>query len=65
MFLFIVLITAINSLEERFEQIEDHSKHLQFLYDINELQNCDKNDLKEICKNLQAVLTADNSDVNG
>lgn len=64
-FFFMVLDTAINSLGERFEQMEDHSKHFQFLYDINELQNCDKDDLKEKCKNLQTVLTADNSDVNG
>lgn len=45
--------------------MEDHRKHFQFLYDVNELQNCDKNDPKEMCKNLQAVLTAVNSDVNG
>lgn len=60
-----VLETAINSLEERFEQMEDQSKHFQFLYDINELQNCDKDDLKEKFKNLQTVLTTGNSDING
>lgn len=64
-FFFIVLDTAIRSVSERIEQMEDHSKHFQFLYDINQLQDCDKKSREEKCRNLQAILTAENSDVNG
>lgn len=65
-FVVVVLDTAINSLTERFEQMENHSKHFQFLYDIKQLEKCEKDAIREQCRNLQSVLTADDkSDING
>lgn len=65
-FFYVVLDTANNAISERFEQMDKHSKHFGFLYDMKELNNCEKDVLKEHCMNLQSVLTADNeSDING
>lgn len=45
---FVVLDTAIiDSLSERFEQMENHSKHFEFLYDIKQLEKCEKYAIKE------------------
>lgn len=65
-FFFVILDTAINSLSERFELMKNHSKNFEFLYDIKQLAECEKDAIKEKCKNLQTVLTADGkSDING
>lgn len=66
-FFFVVLDTTISSLSERFEQLQNHGKHFQFLYNLKQLEECgNKDTIKEKCRNLQSVLTAgDNSDISG
>lgn len=65
-FFFVVLDTAISSLKERFELMENHSKSFSFLYDINNLQTWDKKNLKDACTQLHSVLTdGKECDING
>lgn len=62
---FHIMDTAINSLELRFSQISEHSKHFAFLYNIYALRELPKDKLLEHCKNLEAILTHENSsDIN-
>ncbi|KAJ8867944.1 hypothetical protein PR048_031753 [Dryococelus australis] len=56
-FLFSVLDTAISSLKERFELMENHSKSFKFLYDIENLQTRYTNELKDVCTHLHSVLS--------
>lgn len=65
-FFFVVLDKAINSLDERLELLRNHGNNFQFLYDLNLVEELNKEEVKEKCKNLEAVLTAaNNSDING
>lgn len=65
-FFYVVLDTTINSLTERFELLENHSKHFQFLYDMKALEKCEKDQISKQCENLQTILTVNgSSDVNG
>ena len=48
-FFFVVLDTAISSIKERFELMENHSKSFKFLYDIGNLQTWDRKELKDAC----------------
>lgn len=62
---FHIIDTAINSLELRFSQITEHSKHFAFLYNIYALRELPKDELLEHCKNLETILTHENScDIN-
>ncbi|XP_016850373.2 uncharacterized protein LOC100552400 [Anolis carolinensis] len=66
-FFFVVLDTAISSLEERFELMDNHSESFKFLYDISNLGKClNDKELKNACQHLQTVLTdGEDHDVNG
>nr|XP_016850957.1 PREDICTED: zinc finger MYM-type protein 1-like [Anolis carolinensis] len=66
-FFFVVLDTAISSLEERFELMDNHSESFKFLYDISSLGKClNDKELKNACQHLQTVLTdGEDHDVNG
>nr|XP_016851220.1 PREDICTED: uncharacterized protein LOC107983214 [Anolis carolinensis] len=66
-FFFAVLDTAISSLKERFQLMDNHSGSFKFLYDISNLGKCLKeNDLKYACQRLETVLTdGEDHDVNG
>lgn len=65
-FFFHVIDTAINSLDLRFTQISEHSNHFAFLYDIYGLRDMCKEELIAHCKDLEVVLTdQESSDING
>lgn len=65
-FFFVVLDTAISSLKERFELMENHSKSFKFLYDIGNLQTWDRKELKDACTHLHNVLSdGEECDING
>lgn len=59
-FFYVVLDIAIESLEERFEQLGNHNQNFGFLYDIHNLADCDKKDLRDKSFNLQKILTHEN-----
>jgi len=57
---------AINSINDRFEQIKEHSDYFSFLYDINKLEDMTYDNLLNHCKDLQLFLTdRDSADING
>ncbi|KAK2723813.1 hypothetical protein QYM36_002232 [Artemia franciscana] len=57
-FFFVMLNTAISSLEEGFELMDNHRESFKFIYDIQSLQNfADKEELNKACKHLQIVLS--------
>ena len=57
----VIVDTAINSLTERFEQLQHHSSYFKFLYDIKALNTYSESDLLKCCKNLETVLTSNNT----
>lgn len=60
-----IIDTAINSLELRFSQITEHSKYFAFLYNVYAIREMPKDELLNNCKNLQTILTHENSyDIN-
>uniref|UniRef100_A0A8C5Q8G0 TTF-type domain-containing protein n=1 Tax=Leptobrachium leishanense TaxID=445787 RepID=A0A8C5Q8G0_9ANUR len=59
---FCILDVCINSLEERFEQLQHHSRHFQFLYNIQQLKDVPQETLMKNCLDLQDVLTDKNSE---
>lgn len=62
----VILDTAIASLKERFELMENHSKVFEFLYNINSLRTWKQEKLKTACTNLQTTLTVgEDQDVDG
>lgn len=64
-FFYVVLDTAISSLEERFQVMKSHSDSFKILYDIGGLK-LDDEDLKKACKDLETVLSVgDDHDING
>ncbi|XP_062829405.1 zinc finger MYM-type protein 1-like [Anolis carolinensis] len=66
-FFFVVLDTAISSLKERCELMENHSESFKFLYDISRLgKSLNETELKNDCQHLQTVLSdGEDCDVNG
>ncbi|CAG5032501.1 unnamed protein product [Parnassius apollo] len=58
---FHIVDTAINSLELGFFQVSKHIKYFAFLYNIYALRELPKDELLEYCKNLEAILTHENS----
>lgn len=50
---------AINSLEQRFNQLESHSQLFEFLYDIPALKSKDSKDILKLCQDLHVKLTDD------
>ncbi|XP_062829387.1 uncharacterized protein LOC100558310 [Anolis carolinensis] len=66
-FFFVVLDTAISSLKERLELMENHSESFKFLYDISRLgKSLNETELKNDCQHLQTVLSdGEDCDVNG
>lgn len=61
-----ILDIAINSINDRFEQLKEHSDYFLFLYDINKLKNMTYEELLNHCKDLQLFLTdGDSADING
>ena len=56
-FFYFVIDVAINSLEERFIQMEKHNDTFGFLYNIFALKNQTKNYIINFCKDLQLYLT--------
>lgn len=63
---FCILDTAINSLDLRFTQMNEHSSYFAFLYNIYDLREMPKNELLEHCKNLENILRdADSLDISG
>ncbi|XP_065642688.1 uncharacterized protein LOC136074310 [Hydra vulgaris] len=62
-----ILDIAINSIEERFNQLNEHCDAFQFLYDIaNIKKDFSKKSLREKCLNLQKILGTDTSaDIDG
>ncbi|CAH2295706.1 zinc finger MYM-type 1-like [Pelobates cultripes] len=56
-----ILDVCINSLDERFGQIKHHSKHFQFLYNIQKLKDIPREAVMEYCIDLQNILTDDKS----
>jgi hypothetical protein len=47
----------LQSLEQRFLQLQQHNIHFNFLYNISSLRNMSKEHLMKHCVDLQAVLT--------
>ncbi|XP_065642454.1 uncharacterized protein LOC136074081 [Hydra vulgaris] len=62
-----ILDSAINSIEERFNQLNEHCDAFQFLYNIaNSKKDFSKESLGEKCLNLQKKLSTDTSaDIDG
>lgn len=48
-FFLIILDTVINLLSRRFELMKNHSKHFEFLYNIKQQEECEKDAIKEKC----------------
>lgn len=65
-FFYYILDVAINSINERFEQLKEHSDYFLFLYDISKLKCMPHEDLLKHCNDLQLLLTdGDSVDING
>ncbi|XP_065659594.1 uncharacterized protein LOC136083779 [Hydra vulgaris] len=62
-----ILDSAINSIEEKFNQLNEHCDSFQFLYNIaNIKKSFSKENLKEKCLNLPKILSTDTSaDIDG
>lgn len=56
-FYFFTLDVAIASLEERFQQMKNHSCNFDFLYGVSNIKSFPKSELIEKCEQLQEVLT--------
>lgn len=54
-----LLDTCINSIGKRFEQLEQHNKYFNFLYDFPALKNKGSEEILERCQNLHSQLTND------
>ncbi|MGH0179451.1 UNVERIFIED_CONTAM: hypothetical protein FKN15_001867 [Acipenser sinensis] len=48
--------TALQSVEHRFEQLQEHCGYFRILYDIHNVRDLDKDELRSMCKNLQTHL---------
>ncbi|KAL4122325.1 hypothetical protein QTP88_014679 [Uroleucon formosanum] len=65
---FYILDVALNSLEERFEQLHNHCYNFKFLYDISSLKSITKDNIVKNCMDLQLLLSENenvsNSDID-
>lgn len=52
-----ILDFAVNSTNERFEQLKEHSDNFLFLYDIQKIKYIKYEELMKRCKDLQLLLT--------
>lgn len=66
-FFYRTIDVALNSMEERFQQIMEHRSYFNFLYDIYNIKNMPREELIAHCKDLQLYLTDGdgNSDIHG
>ncbi|XP_065639653.1 uncharacterized protein LOC136072375 [Hydra vulgaris] len=65
-FFFYILDTAINSIDERFEQLELHVEKFQVLYNIYKLKSENKTNILKNCMDLHLLLAdTDNRDIDG
>ena len=53
----VIVDTAINSLAERFSQMQEHIGNFSFLYDIKGLQKLSFEELLKNCQNLHILIT--------
>ena len=60
-FFYFTIDQALNALDARFEQLSNHSKYFQFLYNIYDLNTMSKEMLLKHCKNLECILTGGDS----
>jgi hypothetical protein len=64
-FFFAVLDTAIQSVAERFNQLDDHNSNFGFLYNINSLSKEPQKNLLTKCQHLERILThGDSKDID-
>ena len=64
-FFFAVLDTAIQSVAERFNQLDDHNSNFGFVYNINSVSKEPQKTLLEKCQNLERILThGDSKDID-
>lgn len=64
-FFFHVLDVSVNSLKERFLQLENHNFYFDFLYNFTNISDMPKNELINKCQNLEKILTEkDHKDVD-
>ncbi|XP_025409155.1 uncharacterized protein LOC112682688 [Sipha flava] len=64
-FLNTVIDTAINLLQDRFIQLNNHSSNFGFLYDINILKSWEHETILKHCKDLEILLSSnETSDIN-
>ncbi|KAF0769725.1 Uncharacterized protein FWK35_00022169 [Aphis craccivora] len=65
---FYILDVALNSLEERFDQLHNHCDNFKFLYDISSLKSITKDNIVKNCMDLQLLLSENenvsNSDID-
>jgi len=54
---FYILDVALNSLEERFEQLHNNCNNLKFLYNISSLKSITKDNIVKNCMDLQLLLS--------
>jgi UDP-3-O-acyl-N-acetylglucosamine deacetylase len=60
-----VIDTAINSLQDRFIQLNNHCSNFGFLYDINILKSGEYETILKHCKDLEILLSSnDTSNIN-
>jgi hypothetical protein len=52
-----ILDAILQSLEERFLQLQQHNIHFKFIYNVSSLQNMSEEHLMKHCVDLQALLT--------
>ena len=64
-FFFAVLDTVIQSVAERFNQLDDHNSNFGFLYNTNILSKEPQKNLLRKCQNLERILThGDSKDID-
>ncbi|XP_063788649.1 zinc finger MYM-type protein 1-like [Pseudophryne corroboree] len=65
-FFYTVLDVVMSSLKERFEQLQQHTNRFKFLYDLKNIAEQDKENLRQQCINLENHLSdGGNRDING
>ncbi|XP_046742858.1 zinc finger MYM-type protein 1-like [Diprion similis] len=65
-FFYHVIDIAVISMEERFQQLQEHSNDFKFLYDIHTLKSSTKEEIMKSCKNLHGRLTnGEKMDIDG
>jgi hypothetical protein len=52
-----ILVAILQSLEEKFLQLQEHNTHFQFLYNRSSLQSISKEHIMKHCVDLQSLFT--------